>query len=87
MEINHGRIWSINTLLVGLVMLVLFYCGGISAIIGVIIGFVQMLLIAVFYANLLVEYEEQEEEMIRIGSKAAAALKEFDDVGAGYGES
>jgi len=81
-EINHGRIWSINTLIVGLMMLFLFYHGGISAIIGVIIGFVQMLLIAVFYINLLAEYEELVEEMIRIGSKEEAALKEFDDVGA-----
>lgn len=82
MEINHGRIWSVNTLLVGGMMLFLFYFGGISAIIGVIIGFAQMILIAILYANLLSEHEELVEEMIRIGSKEAAALKEFDDVGA-----
>ena len=82
MEINHGRIWSVNTLLVGGMMIFLFYFGGISAIIGVIIGFVQMILIAILYTNLLAEYEEQTEEMIRIGSKAESALKEFDDVGA-----
>jgi len=63
-------------------MLFLFWCEGISAIIGVIIGFAQMILIAILYVNLLIEYEELTEEMIRIGSKVESAVKEFDDVGA-----
>jgi len=82
LEINHGRIWGINTLLVGGLMLFLFWYGGISAIIGVIIGFAQIVLITILYVNLLMEYEELTEEMIRIGSKAESAVKEFDDVGA-----
>jgi len=82
MEINHGRIWSANTILVGGMMLFLFYFSGTSAVIGVIIGFVQMILLAILYTNLLTKYEEMVEEMIRIGSKAESALKEFDDVGA-----
>ena len=77
MGLQHGKVWSWNTLLVGFCMWVLVYLGDIFVFIGVLIGFVWMVFIAVLYADSMTLLEEAR---IREEEAALKDLQTFDEV-------